>query len=297
MFTLRDGTVISIPRKCNLSISFDTTEIIGIFPGTTLSVGYTLDGGTSANVVKAFGQGGWIASVEALSPTSGTIKIIVPGPVTDCEVVVIASDGEGYTVLASIDCVQGVVEFQNDLPIVPAEGGEVDIPLKTNLEYEVRTDASWIRYARTKAVRSETVVLSVDANTGGERFARVEFLNDGAVVASRMIFQDGVAIPDAFGFYLAEGNYLYDKTSQYMNLYTVEDQSWFRIVDPVAMSWRELGPLPAGLAVGDTFDASWSIWQEGKETSSVALQLRVRDIKGSVMKLSSTDNQYFVIRF
>lgn len=102
---LKGGGTVLLPRRVQLSISFDREEVQVSAPGAKEEVSYTLTGGTLANVVKAICQGGWVAKVTAQSAYSGTISLTAPYPLTESEVIVLANDGEGYTVMASINCV------------------------------------------------------------------------------------------------------------------------------------------------------------------------------------------------
>ena len=47
---------------------------------------------------------------------------------------------------------------------VPAEGGEVNVAVTTNVEMTVTTDSGWIKYTSTKAASQKTVCFTVEAN-------------------------------------------------------------------------------------------------------------------------------------
>lgn len=90
---------------------------------------------------------------------------------------------------------------------IPAEGGTVEIPLTTNQEYEVviPEDAQeWISVVETKALRNETVALSIaENNTTAERSAEVIIATpEGAALQAITVLQKGIEInPNRTIFY------------------------------------------------------------------------------------------------
>ena len=84
---------------------------------------------------------------------------------------------------------------------IPVEGGIVEIPLTTNQEYEVviPEDAKdWISVVETKALREETVILSIAENTAPtERSAEVIIATtEGITLQAITIGQKGKNIPN-----------------------------------------------------------------------------------------------------
>lgn len=80
---------------------------------------------------------------------------------------------------------------------VTTEGGNVEIPIITNQDYEVKIPevaSDWISIVGTKAVREETIVLHVEANTTPEdRSAEVVIATtEGEVLQSITIAQEGI---------------------------------------------------------------------------------------------------------
>ena len=90
---------------------------------------------------------------------------------------------------------------------IPAEGGIVEIPLTTNQEYEVviPEDAQeWISVVETKALRNETITLSIaENNTTTERSAEVIIATaEGDALQAITVSQKGIEInPNRTIFY------------------------------------------------------------------------------------------------
>ena len=297
---LTGGETINIPRYVQLSIAFGKEEIVVVTPGSSIEIPYTLTGGTDSNVVKAFGQGGWIAGVTPADAHSGVITVTAPETIVSCEIIVLANDGAGYTALASLDCVKGEIRFAEESAHVAAAGGSVEIPLETNVEaFTVETDAPWIHYVETKAFTAKTVTLSVDANTGEERFASVLFKQGATLISSVILFQDAKGLPQAFGVWTPadEPVYAYNPAVAQMNLYEAAGQFWFRFVEPATLMVREIGPIPSEPVLGGVFNATFAKIQAGVTLSSDEMEFTVRYIGQEKLILSSVDGNFFVIRF
>lgn len=103
-FTLADGTIITIPRKPRLAISFAEGMSLTFDVDETKTVNYTISGGNSNNVVKAEmlnNDGNYTLYTSSTSATKGTIKITAKIPTAN-RVIVSVSDGN-HTIMAAID--------------------------------------------------------------------------------------------------------------------------------------------------------------------------------------------------
>ena len=299
--TLKNGEIINIPRYVKLTIAFEADEVATATPGATLEVPYTLTGGSDSNVVKAFGQGGWIASVVPSGPYAGIIKITAPETIVSCEVIVLASDGDGYTALASINCAKGEIRIASLSVDVPAAGGDVEIPLQTNVDsYTVETDADWLSYVQTRAFHSETVCLTAGVNASDDqRFASVVFSQGGNLITTVMVCQAGRELPQAYGVWASDGSpvYAYNPSVAQMNSYEAAGEVWFRFVEPTGIIVREVGPIPSEPVLKGSFPATFSKTQAGQILSSEEITLTVRAIAQEKLILSTADDTFFVIRF
>lgn len=194
--TLYDGTVLTLSKKESLGISIDL-PIVGVSEaGETVEVTYTLTGADSGTTIKVLAENGYSATVTASSTSSGTISITAPDPLVSGEVTVFVSDG--VTTLMRVITLKagGFISVTTTTGItVAGEGGTVEIPVTTNVDYTVSFgDDTWLSYTETRAdQRSETLVLTAEANIYIiERTATVTLTStDGSVVESVIVTQEG----------------------------------------------------------------------------------------------------------
>ena len=105
--------------------------------------------------------------------STGSLTITVPDPMTDGKVYLMAVKSDGSTAARIFSCEEGVFSVDETAfaAKVPAAGGNVEVPVKTNVSgYMVMVDPGnqWIKHVETKAVKTETLVFSVEANTSTE---------------------------------------------------------------------------------------------------------------------------------
>ena len=139
VFTLTNGTVITIPKGDNsqFAIHFDKTEITALNAGETISLEYTITAATDETLVRAISQNGWKATVVPASTSTGKIYITAPDPLVAGEVLILANDGTYRTVMASLQCTQGVIIIADSSFDIPAEGKAQQVELQTNIAYTV----------------------------------------------------------------------------------------------------------------------------------------------------------------
>lgn len=194
-FTLADDSVITIPKgdKSQFGISFDTTDIAILHAGETKTISYTITGATEKTVVKTASQDGWKAKVHATSTSAGTITITAPNPIVESEILVFANDGSNRTVMATLNCSQGIITIaDNSFDVNPA-GGIQEVKLTTNLDYTVEIPAaakSWLSVAQTRAaIRDETLTFSIAQNDGTLRFTTVALKDEKGCTMQTIIFR------------------------------------------------------------------------------------------------------------
>ena len=172
LFVLSDGTQIEIPKTQQFVINVESTDVIAS-AGQQASVSFTVSGADENTVVDAFGTKGYEASVMMKNASTGSLTITVPDPMTDGKVYLMAVKSDGSTAARIFSCEEGVftVDETAFAAKVPAAGGTVEVPVTTNISgWGVMVDPGnlWIKHVETKAVRTETVVLSVEENTSTE---------------------------------------------------------------------------------------------------------------------------------
>ena len=172
LFVLSDGTQIEIPKTQQFVINVTSTDVIAS-AGQQAFVDFTVSGADENTVVDAFGTKGYEASVMMINASTGSLTITVPDPMTDGKVYLMAVKSDGSTAARIFSCEEGVFSVDETAfaAKVPAAGGNVEVPVRTNVSgYMVMVDPGnqWIKHVETKAVKTETLVFSVEANTSTE---------------------------------------------------------------------------------------------------------------------------------
>lgn len=200
---LAAGNTIKIPKgtASKFALNIDKDELDVMTGSATIEIGYTIDCATDKTVVRAYGQNGWFASVRPADKSSGKIVIVAPEVLVAGEILILACDGE-TTLMAIIDCVQGSISLADNAVQASYTGGTFTIPVKTNIEYTVEIPeeaASWITNVETKAMRDETIFITVAENPNIT--ARHSVLNvkdsEGNVLQTIAVNQDGKAVEGA----------------------------------------------------------------------------------------------------
>lgn len=203
LFVLSDGTQIEIPKTQQFVINVESTDVIAS-AGQQASVSFTVSGADENTVVDAFGTKGYEASVMMMNASTGSLTITVPDPMTDGKVYLMAVKSDGSTAARIFSCEEGVFSVDETAfaAKVPAAGGNVEVPVTTNISgWGVMVDPGnlWIKHVETKAVRIETVVLSVEENTSTEeRTGKVIIMppmETGGMMMTYTIVQAGASDP------------------------------------------------------------------------------------------------------
>ena len=169
IFTLADDTKLAIDKLVEFSLKLDDTQVYEVVEGKSTLVPYTLSGaGKSETRVDAVASGDWWAEVVADNNDSGAVKVIA-GTTDKAKVIVYAVDGKGRSDMRSLIFEGGSLVATAPVEESPVDGGEVIVPVVTNVNYTVDIEESaqyWISYAITKAeVRTDKLVLTVEKNT------------------------------------------------------------------------------------------------------------------------------------
>ncbi len=194
VFTLSGGATIMIPKYQPFSIMLEGDEAT-LEEGGSVTFTYKITGAANPSVEVACGSK-WSAVVtpgaasdevgEDAVTSQGTITVSAAEGASSSEVLVLAGDDSGRVV-----AVKARITFKaapepepaEDPVLTPVrksytvdgEGGQLSVTLKTNISYSITSSASWLRWASTKATRTDVVIFDVDANDGDERTAIVTF--------------------------------------------------------------------------------------------------------------------------
>ena len=198
IFTLANGTELTLPKHKNLSISFDVESGVACMPSASIKVGYTLIGADNETTIETIGEGGWKSTVTKTDISSGYITVTAPANGGDGKVVMLATTSNGFTTMKAISFDEGVLSGINDAYQVGCETSTLSVTLNTNLEYAVNIseDAKlWISVADTRAaIRMETLTFIIDENTDiNHRTANIELVDkNGKILQKFIIMQDGM---------------------------------------------------------------------------------------------------------
>ena len=242
VFTLTDGSQIIIPKLQALTIALQGDQAT-IKAGETVTVGYTIEGAEDATVTVLCGDG-WSAVVKASGKQTGTIIVTAPTPVEQDKVIVFAGDGTGRLVAVEMRLTvdtsgnpdpPDTEVILNPVPAVyevPRFGGEIVAALIANVDYDVETDAPWLHYQCTKAVRTDNLSFRVDANDGAPRVA-IATVTSGKYSTTIAFRQSGHTnwirlSSTSMNFGAEGGSKLLDVTSNVDYTYTVSDD-WVSI--------------------------------------------------------------------
>ena len=223
-FVLTNGTQIVLPRQAVFSLNIASAQVAAL-PGATVKVAYTITGATETTSVYAIADGDYSVKVEAKNASEGALAITAPNPLTDGKVIVFAGDNT-HAAMQVLTFEEGALTVTGDTFNVEAEGGVVEVPVMTNLNYEVEISADWVTYTETKAMREETLVFNVAANTGVERAAKVALKVNGTEVQSFKIAQgSSVAANFELNDLLGDWNVYFDNGLQYTWTFGASDDA------------------------------------------------------------------------
>lgn len=163
-FILSEGGEIVIPKVQAFRLNIDINEA-GIMSGTSVSVPYTITSGDTDTKVAAIAGSGYTTSVSGNSQ-SGFITVTAPENVpAKADILVVAVNGKGVQSSKILTFEQGELKLAKDTYTVGAQGGEIQVELKTNLEWSAFIDPdpknAWLTVIpATKALKDEVLTLS-----------------------------------------------------------------------------------------------------------------------------------------
>ena len=190
------GDTVSISKSSRFTIDVASTDYL-ISAGATTEIPYSISGADGTE--KLFIQSNdFVVSYDAQK-----IYVTPKDGVTSGDILVMAvrnSDQAVCGVVLSFS--NGVLEVTSAVN-VPAEGGEAEVFIKTNLDYEVvipEEAAEWLAIAPdTRAVRIDTLVLAVQPNESElPRSAKVEVKPAEGASIFVTVYQYGKEIPSLY---------------------------------------------------------------------------------------------------
>ena len=268
VLTLADGTVISIPKKKKIDIIFEGIDgSVGILPGEKRTIRYSVVNGSDDCLVKAFGQNGWSAKVEAESSFKGSLIVTAPQELTDDEIIVLVYDGESTTIMKTLSFEEGTIICDVFTLAVKGGGDTIYVDVASNLAVSASSSASWIDCSLVPATRSivpYSLQLEVQKNlTEKERAATVTVSDpSGKVVHTVGIVQ---SVYDAYENFidLSQGG-------ETANCYIINSAGQYKF--PIIKGNGQKGVIVSGdTAELPTATQAKVVWQDGNMISSVGV--------------------------
>lgn len=268
VMTLADGTVINLPKKQKIDIVFEGIDgSVGILPGEKRVIPYNVVNGSENCLVKAFGQNGWSAKVEAKSSLKGTLTVTAPQEITDDEIIVLVYDGESTTIMKTLSFEGGAIVCNVSNVNVKGGGETVMVDVASNLAVSAYTSASWIRCSltpATKAMVPYSLQIEVSKNLFEEERAATVTVSDpsGKVVHTVGIVQ---------GIYDAYENFVdLSQGGETANCYIINSAGQYKF--PVIKGNGQKGVILSG-DTAELPDAKYAkvVWQDGNLISSVGV--------------------------
>lgn len=178
IFELVDGTVLTLPLGNAFRIIFDNVPSAPIEAGQTVEISYSIEGLVGDADIFIIADDACF-DTELVQETASTGKILVAlccDSDSDSEIkgkiALFALSESGLTVGKSLDLVSGVFRISEhgaDLYTIGSKACQLELPIRTNVDFAVEVYADWLTYVETKAVEEKTLVFDVQENSGVAR--------------------------------------------------------------------------------------------------------------------------------
>lgn len=101
------------------------------------------------------------------------------------------------------------------------------------------------------------------------------------------------------GIYPLSGEgYVFDKTTDQMNVYEAEGKAWARFLLIPTLTMYEIGPIPSDVTAGASFTSTVSTFVAGVETDTIEnCNLTVQSVESGFMSLVSDEGVRYVFRY
>ena len=189
---------------------FDKEPVITVMisgDGSTISsqgrviLDYYISGGSGEYTVVTSQPGGWSPRIVEENSFKGQIDFVSSGNPDSNEVIVYVCDTDGHMTATRVDlaALTPYEQFPQMFPVYDAynvgcNGGNVEVTVNTNLEYDIEMEASassWLTMTGTKAVRQDKIAFSATVNESFSIRSAEITLTSGAYVKKVWICQDG----------------------------------------------------------------------------------------------------------
>lgn len=194
---LEGGAKIVVPKPEKLQVEF-ISDKKAFTPNEAAYITYKVSGtGDKAVYVETYATNGWTAEIFRESATEGIIKVVAPEDVNNpsVQVFVTTEDGDAYVAPLDISSTSPAPEspvlssLMNAVSI-GCEGGDIEVKVSTNLDYEVIPDSDWVVCKQTKAVREDAVAFEVKANKSEDARSSVIKFKAGNYFTTCVVLQE-----------------------------------------------------------------------------------------------------------
>ena len=173
-FTFVDGTKLVIPREPELTISFSEEKQILVKPNSTVTIDYTITGKIEGLKVEVVTSGNVKAEIKDNESAKGTITITAGESIDENDKVILIAKNKSVSTSKTLSFEeQEFVKVTSETAYeIAAEGGTIKFNIETNTDYSISIPEeakSWISVAESRAIRQETVTLSISENEGDSR--------------------------------------------------------------------------------------------------------------------------------
>ena len=174
-FYLTGGGTIVIPKVQQFALVIEDLSY-SIKASEMKFIPYSLTNPDNNTIVDGFATDGYSIEIQTINNNSGNIEVTAPNPIVDGKAFIFAINENGVTSAKVLRFEGGLISIdETGIPeLVPAEGGDISIPITTNLSYGVviaPEAQSWMSYSIitiTKALRNEELVLKIEKNTSSD---------------------------------------------------------------------------------------------------------------------------------
>ncbi len=180
-FVLADGSSIVLPKAPALKITL-AAESYGLLAGQTAKVGYTVTGARGDVQIEVISTADVKAKAVATTATEGVLEIVCSNveAIDEYTKVLIFAADEARTAMAALAFEKGAITVADAAVSVEADATEAVVRIDTNLaEYRIEIEEaaqSWVSYLETRAMRTDSVVFTLEPNSGAARSATVKFI-------------------------------------------------------------------------------------------------------------------------
>lgn len=228
--------------------------------------------------------------------------------------------GEGFSVRSVLlkgnggETLSGPVKVSFDTENIPSMTFDTDTPTELSQEIILNTETPvalgsteadavtfWMVVPPVSLTGGFTVTI-IDSKGGIHEKSTgksMTFERNHQTVMKAFQLQDEALAPLSPGIYPFTGSaYTYDKTSDQVNIYEAEGNTWVRFLLIPTLTLYEIGPIPSGVVAGTTIVASVSTYVNGVKTESKDnCKLTVQSLSAGMMNMVSDEGARYVFRF